>query len=287
LTRDAVNPLFEKHGLDEPGMFWVVYRATGYAPEPISVESFTRLDPYSNPARYGDWLSRAVEVGLIRESQDGGFELTENGSTALQEANHAFYTRLGEIEALPGEDMERLVGLLNKVAQACLEAGKPVEKGTLTVTHQVHPSQEYAPLAKLDQHLDDLRAFRDDAHLAAWKPYGVSGYVWEALTYLWRGDASTAEELLEALPRRGHSVETYEEALSDLAGRGWIEGTPDGYRLTEEGEGLRAEAEEATDRFFYAPWACLDELEIAQLHRTVTQLKDDLEGMVEREGADS
>jgi DNA-binding MarR family transcriptional regulator len=136
-------------------------------------------------------------------------------------------------------------------------------------------------LAKIDQHLDDLNAFRDDAHLAAWKPYEVSGHAWEALTFVWRGEASTAEELVEKLSSRGHSVEAYTEALAGLVGRGWVEETSDGYRITEKGQALRQQAEEATDRIFFAPWACLDAAENAQLHDLLTRLGHNLQEMTE------
>jgi hypothetical protein len=145
------------------------------------------------------------------------------------------------------------------------------------------PSQEYASLAQIDQCLDYLNAFRDDAHLAAWQPYGVSGHAWEAFTFVWRGDAHTAAELAEKLPRRGHSAPAYAEALSDLAGRGWVEETSDGYayRITEKGRTLRQQAEEATDRYFFAPWTSLNNVEIAQLHTLLTRLRDSLQTAAE------
>ncbi|MBU0704896.1 MAG: hypothetical protein KKC18_13635 [Chloroflexi bacterium] len=134
---------------------------------------------------------------------------------------------------------------------------------------------------KTDQYLTDLIRYRDDAHIAAWKPYDVSGHAWEALTFIWRGEASTAEELVEKLPFRGHSAEVYAKVLVDLASRGWVEETPDGYRITEEGRGLRQQAEDATDRYFFAPWACLEDAEIVQLHDLLTRLRSNLREMAE------
>ncbi|MDY7042442.1 MAG: MarR family winged helix-turn-helix transcriptional regulator, partial [Chloroflexota bacterium] len=148
------------------------------------------------------------------------------------------------------------------------------------------PGENASGAARTDQYLTDLYCFRDDAHLAAWRRHDVSGHIWEALTFLWRGDARTAEELAEKLPRRGHSVEAYTEALDDLAGRGWIEETPDGYQSTAQGRALRQEAEDATDRYFFAPWACLNDAEKIQLHTLLTRLRDNLQKMAESE-ADS
>jgi DNA-binding MarR family transcriptional regulator len=182
---------------------------------------------------------------------------------------------------LSAEGLAQTEGLLRRVGEACLDAPEPASKRCISATHRGHPDQEYAPLAEIDQHLDDLSAFRDDAHLAAWEPYDVSGLAWEALTFVWRGDASTPEELVEKLPLRGHSVEIYTEALNDLESRGWVEKTPDGYRVTEKGRALRQEAEDATDRYFFAPWACLSSDEKVQLHWLLTQLRNNLQALVE------
>ena len=88
----------------------------------------------------------------------------------------------------------------------------------------------------------------------------------------------------EEIPFRGDSAEVYAEALVNLAGRDWVEGMPDGYRTTEKGQALRQEAEEATDRYFFAPWACLSVIEKVQLHWLLTQLKNNLQEMVEDKG---
>ena len=85
-------------------------------------------------------------------------------------------------------------------------------------------------------------------------------------------------------PFRGHSAETYSEALADLTSRGWVEETSDGYQVTEKGQALRQEAEEATDRYFFAPWTCLSVIEKVQLHWLLTQLKNNLQEMVEDKG---
>jgi Mn-dependent DtxR family transcriptional regulator len=283
VTRDTVDPLLEKHGLNERGFAFTLLSAQSFEPEPVSAARLSIRSPYTNPAQYDSFLTKVAEAGFLEPKGDGEYKLTEKARTVLHELNDAFYTRLGEIPALPDENLARSEDLLKRVVDACLEAPEPASKWCISKSHQGHPSQEYAPLAKIDQHLDDLNAFRDDAHLAAWQPYDVSGHAWEALTLIWRGDARTAEEMAER-PFRGHSAETYSEALADLTGRGWVEQTSDGYRVTEKGQALRQEAEEATDRYFFAPWARLSVTEKVQLHWLLTQLKNNLQEMVENEG---
>jgi hypothetical protein len=184
---------------------------------------------------------------------------------------------LGELSVLTEEELTQIETLLSKVVQACLDAPEPDGKRSLFRTHQGHLDQEYAPLARIDQRLDDLNAFRDDVHIAAWKPYDVSGSAWETLTFVWRGDARTAEELCEKLPFRGYDVKARAADLAHLASRGWVEEVDGGYQVTEKGQALRQQAEEATDSYFFAPWACLSTYEVIQLHDLLTRLRSGLQ----------
>ena len=122
--------------------------------------------------------------------------------------------------------------------------------------------------------LIDLLAFRDDAHIAAWQPYDVSGHTWEAFTYVWRGEAGTAAELAEKLPYRNYDEQAYADALEDLTARGWIVQKDGKYVATDKGKQLRQEAERATDRYYDAPWACLDEAETSEAKGLLKKLAE-------------
>ena len=276
-TRDVVTSLIKKHELDKPGYFFFLLATQAFEPDPVSAAHLQARGPYNHPARVDALLSELAEVGLLAPEGSDAYKLTDKARAALHEIHHVFYTHLGEIAVLSAEDLSRLAGFIEKVVQACLEAQEPADKLNLSTSHHAHPSQEYAPLAKIDQHLDDFNAFRDDAHLAAWKPYGVSGHAWEALTFVWRGDARTAKELEKKLPYRGYAAEVYAEALANLAERGWIEEADDAYQATDKGQTLRQQAEDETDRIFFAPWACLNVRESVQLHGLLARLKDELQ----------
>jgi hypothetical protein len=213
---------------------------------------------------------------LIAPQGGGEYVITEKGRAAMRQVEHAFYTHLGELSALTADEIGQAEELLARLVTACLETPEPVGKQHITLSHRGHLEGEYAPLAKIDQHLDDLNAFRDDAHVAAWQPHGVSGIAWEAFTFVWRGDATTAEALAQNLSFRGCKVQDYAAALADLAARGWIEQTPDGYRATDKGCALRQEAEDVTNRYYFAPWAALNDGERIQLHWLLTQLRNAL-----------
>ncbi len=274
-TRDFMSPLFPQYGLDKPGFFAALLTARGVEPEPLSAAYLSAYAPYINSAQFGKFLTAAAEAGMLAP-QGEGYVMTEKGRAAIQAVEHAFYTYLGGLTLPESIDVAQAEALLDRLVQACLNAAAPADKSRVSTSYRGHLPGEYAPLAKIDQHLDDLSAFRDDAHIAAWRPYGVDGRAWEAFTFVWRGDATTAEALAEKLPFHSYTAEEYAGALADLTARGWIERAPDGYRATDEGRTLRQEAEDATDRYYFAPWAALSDGERIQLHWLLTQLRNAL-----------
>ena len=63
----------------------------------------------------------------------------------------------------------------------------------------------------------------------------------------------------------GFSREDYAVALKDLIERGWVTENQGAYAVTGRGDALRLEAEDATNRYFYAAWDWLTEAEVAEL----------------------
>jgi hypothetical protein len=123
------------------------------------------------------------------------------------------------------------------------------------------------------QLLEDLNAFRDDAHMAAWRPLGLAGYVWEAFALLVAGAASGADAIYAQLAYRGHSRGAYAAALADLVSRGWAAADGAGaYRVTAAGRETHAQVEQATDALFYAPWGALAPADLADLQRLLRRL---------------
>jgi len=158
----------------------------------------------------------------------------------------------------------------------------PIDTSSLRHIHRAAPGVDAPTLAHIDQALDDLNAFRDDAHLAAWRPHNISGHAWELFTFLWRGEVKNANEMVEKAAQRGHSLEAYQAGLNDLLQRGWIEPAGENtYRVTETGKQLRQAAEDATDRYFFTPWLVLNEAETNELHDLLTRLEISLKQLAE------
>ena len=121
--------------------------------------------------------------------------------------------------------------------------------------------------------------------MASWQPYEVSGQVWEVLTYVWRDEAHTAAELVEKLDGRGYDEESYTAALQDLVTRGWIAQENGKYVATEKGSALRQQAEDATDRYFNAPWVALGKAQAEETRSLMEKLAQAIEPPEEQESA--
>jgi Mn-dependent DtxR family transcriptional regulator len=270
-TQPQFDRFFEQHGLERLERL-LIQLAHGFAPEPIRPEFVNKRSPYVNPASHTKAMEDMVERGWFQVVVGDSYRLTAKGQEVAQGMSDLFGETHGSLEPLPEADMARIAALLLPVVEEARALPEPADKWALSwgLKFDRGPS---APLTiQVRRRLIDLTAFRDDAHIAAWRPYGVSGQAWEALTYVWRGEAGTAADLAEQLSSRDYDEASYAAALQDLARRGWIAEEDSAYMVTEEGKALRQEAEDTTDRYFDAPWAVLSGTELAEVKGLLERL---------------
>ena len=281
---NVVGPAFnEIFGQNNGRFFFPTLQALGKAPEAFRAEDFVARFPYSNIDRVTQNLKDAAEAGFLNNHGDGNFTVSEKGKKAVNAINDVFYGALGKVEALEDNAMERLEGLLGKLVQASLDADIPGDKTPLLISHKSHTHHDVALLAKIDQRLDDLNAFRDVSHIAAWtSDHDINPRTWETLAFVHSGRENTGAALAERLPFRGYKAEDYDASLAELVELGWIEEGPEGYVATEKGNQVRQTAEEKTDKNFYAPWSVLENNELNQLRIGLMRLKVRLESLVEQ-----
>jgi hypothetical protein len=186
------------------------------------------------------------------------------------------YAAMAPLQPLPHADLERLAHLLQRLVEAAVAAPEPPGKWCLRMARHYDPGPDAAVMERLDQYLSDLAAYRDDSHLAAWRPYGVSGQAWEAFSLLWRGKVKTLDELCDKLARRGFDREEYAATLQHLVNREWIVRDGEEYTLTGRGRTLRETVEGMTDCYFYEPWRCLIEAEVDEFRDLLPRLRDAL-----------
>lgn len=264
-TTPAFNQFFEENGLAGSPDLLFIQVAYGFAPEPISPQFAIKRTPYANPQVYVQHMAESVERGWLEEAGDGQYTNSAR-ATEVVEALLALGDQVfGDLAPLPDADLARIYELLDRVVQHVPELPEPAEKLAFSWAEKFDRGVSSPLMMRVRRRLLDLLAFRDDVHVAAWQPYEVDGQSWESLTLVWRGEARTAAELAEKLPYRNYTEEAYAAALQDLAARGWIAKGQDGYAVTDEGDRLRQEAEEATDRLFDPAWSVLGNAETEEL----------------------
>lgn len=286
IATEAMNALGEHYlpAMDQAmseagwkGGFWHwLFAALTFEPESVSARKLAVRTPYFAADFFTARLSAAASAGYLTPIGDQEYRLTELGRSTARKALMVAYECMATLRPLPPADLERLVSFLYRLVGASLAAPEPPGKWSITYCRRLDLTENTAFVAKADQYLSDLNSYRDDAHLAAWQPHGFTGQAWEALTFVWRGQAATLDELCQKLARRGHARSTYAEAMHDLIKRGLVEEDAGTYRMTDQGQALRQAVEDTTDRYFYAPWACLGEQEVTELQTLLARLRDGL-----------
>ena len=273
LARTITGPLFEEH-FTEQRFYPITFTAAQLVPKSISANLLNRRNPYANPAATETLLADTAKAGYLEPDVKGNYVASEKGIHAIQAVHEAFYSHVNKINRFPADKLKELAGLLGKLVTACTKADFPDGTLRLDISHNGHPAVEPASLAKIDQHLDDMNAFRDDAHVSTWAPIDVDGHTWEVLTLVWNGEANTVEKLVERLPYRTYLAEDYTATLNALTERGWIEPGDDGYQVTAQGKQIRDNAESQTDANYFGPWGALTDDEISRLGELLQELKE-------------
>jgi hypothetical protein len=273
LARQIMQPLFEEHFIEQR-FYQPVFMAYQLLPDTLTEEIFLKRAPYNNPETIHETLRDAVIAGYLEEAGPGQYKPSQKGRDAIDLVHERFYDHINTANQFPVEKLKQLAGLLGGLVAAVGKAD--LAGGTLSfdLVHGGHPEVELGTLAEVDQLLDDLNAFRDDAHIAAWSPTEVSGQVWEALTFIWNGEASNAEELAEKLPYRSYTAEEYQKALDQLVELSWAEVGEGVYQISDTGKELREKVEEDTNAFYFDPWKVLSDEALDLLGGLLTELKE-------------
>ena len=251
----------------------------------LSVDEARRRDPYSRPEGFaaefarleaGGWLARTEGAPGAADARYAVLPRAREAVRALGEAGDA---RLGALAAMPEAGLARLHGLLAAVAAASLAAPEPPRRWASE--RRFRTAGAGTPLAgRVREAALDCLAYRDDAHLEAWRPHAdpaSEGALWNAFTHVWRGEARTAAAIARAAAFRGHSAAVYARALAGLEARGWVAAEGGGaYAATAEGRALRDAVERRTDDWFFAPWAAIGEDGAAELGALTERLLEAL-----------
>jgi hypothetical protein len=273
-TNSTFNQFVEEQDMSEGLDVQLIQLAYGFAPEFITPEHVIKRSPYGNPEFVEEQMGEAVARGWLEAVGEGQYAPTAKCQQVADDLFALSDKMFGAFESLPDDDLKRITALLGKVVEQAQELPEPAEKWALSWGSKFERGPDSPLMVQVRRRLIDLLGFRDDVHIAAWKPYGVSGQVWESFTYVWRGEGGTAAELVEKLPYRNYDEEAYVAALEELVSRGWIAEAEGKYVATQEGKVLRQQAEESTDRYFDAAWRVVSEAEMEEVQGLLEKLAE-------------
>lgn len=272
--RDRMVAAIQESGA--PNNWYALSLARGQEPRPITVDFWHATGPYTARKRMIDGLEELAGLELLEQVGPEAYRLTDPGREAIENIFASAQASMADLEPLPPDDIAELERLLGQLVDSVAAAAEPDLKRSFAFSRWTDPGPGTPSPVRIDQFLTELLHFRDDAHLAAWAGHNVEGHLWEAFTFVCREQAQTAAELVEQLPYRQRTEQDYAAALGALTELGWVESDAGRYRATTEGTALRQEAEEETDRLFFAPWSCFSELELSTLRDLLFDLKDSL-----------
>ena len=259
------NPILEK----KCGEFGLAMREVlllsavpTFEPEPVSAGFLNIRSPYTSPDQYRKVLEHLSEKGLLVTHDGEGYRLTDQGLSAVKEFFSALHSILASFHPLPVTEMMDLASRLKDLADACLDAPDPPGTWCIRHTRRLDPGRRVPMMARIDQFFDELRAYRDDAHLSAWHGYENNGHAWDILTYLWVEKQAVPGIINQALSRRGNSMEETLNALTSLVRKGWVSREDNWFRITPFGREIRRTAEDTTDRYFLSPLRRFPEREL-------------------------
>jgi hypothetical protein len=269
---------------ESPG--WFLIQAAEFDPDPLAVANLRVRDVYASERLVQALLELMASEQWLDRSAQGTYALTAKGRAALQRRLQRRHELAVERLPVPVGEVDRIAALLGRLIEASMAAPVPPGSWCLAHSRRRAPAQEAPVLARIAQYFSDFNAFRDDAHMAAWQSYTLDGYVWEAFSLVFAGAADSAASVFAQLAHRGYSCDEYAAALEVLARRSWLEqaATAGTYRVTADGRAVRAVVERLTDSYFYAPWSCLAEDEVAELHALLLRFTGELRASGEELG---
>lgn len=280
LTLDTIQhtyePVFTRfmhtNGVDDQTI-GILLAAYTFDPGTISPEKLQVRGPYTAAQAWMRRLFTAAGKGYLSEPEPGEFRLSRHGRMVTQKLIDDAREAMWRADPLSAAASQLLAQLLGKLVQACLFSPPPPDTWSIRLAYQLMPPEE-SLFPYIDQALSCLQAFRDDAHLAAWRPSGVSGLALEVLTLIWRDHVTSLVGIYDKLGTRGYELHDYQAAVAELRVRGWLEGKDSALQLTLAGKEFRDRVEHDTDQYFFAPWDCLsgqERTELARLLSTVRQ----------------
>lgn len=275
LARQQVMDLYKKAGIGEGHDVWLALVSAGFSPDPVAVEPYFNRSPYTNKALLSENLQGAADRGWINLTEDV-FTATEK-SISLNDQEEQLTTEvLGAVAENTSVDISRLAELLSTLFQAADRVDLPV-KPTFYISRIFDKDDRTPVLDRAVGWMVALLWYRDDCHISSWQHYDLPGVLWEAFSFIWQGEFTTAEEIAEErFQYRGYEADEYASAIEQLIEMGWVEVEGDGSRVTSLGQEERQKAEALTNQYYSQAFVNFSEQEVQELLDLMKSLLEEM-----------
>jgi DNA-binding MarR family transcriptional regulator len=283
LTQDRIMELYQKADIGEGYDTWLALVSAGFSPDSVRTADFLARFPYTKTEIPNDYLTGAAERGWI--SLDGDVFTTTQKAISLNDEEDAIISDV--LKAKSEEvsvDIPRLGILLDNLVETAAKTEIPL-KPTFYFSRIFENDDKTPSLDRLLGQMISLIWYRDDCHISSWQKHDLPGIVWEALSYIWVGEVTTAEKLAETLSGyRGYEQDDYAAAIDQLIEMGWVEAQDDQYQVTDTGRQVREEAEALTNKYYIKAFASLSEAELQEINGMLETLAAEIAPEVVEEG---
>ena len=246
--------------------------AMGMEPEPLGLAHVYQCIPYANPNLFRQDFEGAVRRGWLTVSAEGTYRVTQKGQHFHQRMKREFKQVYGSLHPLPMMQLNRLNAILGEIITAIKNNNSLDYKPAFEMDLKLAPPAQ-STLQNICCQLAHLMAFRDGAYLNAWMDKEVNSYVWEAFSYIYKGQAQTAKSLARKLgAHRLYDEDAYAKAINELVTRDWIVYCCGKYEPTVEGLKVLAEVARKMTQYFFEPWAEMSEGKTHQLQTLMEAL---------------
>jgi hypothetical protein len=247
-----------------------------FSDESVTFEKYQRIFPYDAEQAFHGSFSVATQEGYLKFDENG-YRATETGEAITQKVMQAFTDAVAPLQPMPQAELKRLMDYLIHLCDTATAAPEPPSHFCQTVYKNyklTFPND--APLTRLFVHYyKELDFYRTDAHVAAWQITSkeITGRrsPLSGMAKRTRSINSTKNIRIAA----SRAMSTPKPFRNSSGAAGWKR-TRARIELPPEGKRIREEAEALTDKYFFAPWASLNESELEELARLAGQLRDGL-----------
>jgi DNA-binding MarR family transcriptional regulator len=247
----------------------------GFAPDPITPQSYIARGPYTNPEIFKEQMDASVNRGWLVAGNNDTYQLSQKAVEVVEDFFDFGNGLFKAVSGLSKEENSRIADLLAKLVLHADGQPRPAGKPSLEIGRRLEPAPDADPMIRIRRYLTDMAYYREDVHTESWQSYKVSGILWETLTYIWRDEASNAVEIMEKVSEyRRYTESDYTAAFDELVSRGWATKDNGKFILTKEGKSVREEAEDLTDQLYAAPFAALKDAEIEELTGLMEKLAE-------------